>query len=195
MRFIKASAVAATGIVLALGVNSCGWNHDNADAAKALTSSMQQPNTGLTADQAKCLGNGYVDALGAKKLVHYGILTSDLKIPDNTSIGGLTQSDARAFAGASTRCLDVDQLFLGGTIPPKLKTPEVKACLDKAFPKDRETAIIIAGLTNDPKSAQQKVTDAKKALTDCPAIQQLIQQAQASAAASQSAAPSAAPSQ
>lgn len=173
--------MALVGATALLCLTACGGGSD--DEQKSLSGDEQKAadnlaaqiektgNVGteqaVTADQAKCVGEGTVRRIGLDALESYGILQKDLSV--NKGIQGvkLKPKDADSLAAVFVDCIDAEKLFekqflrnAGGD----KTSDEQRTCIEDAVdPKSVQQVLSLSfqGQTN------QVYTDLQRRLAAC----------------------------
>ena len=96
---MRVRVAGALAIVLAMTVTACGGasNGENAKASEAIAASMLESDDGtfdVTEQEAKCVGDGFVDKLGVDKLKKYGFLTEDADKASSLEEVDMSKEDA-----------------------------------------------------------------------------------------------------
>ena len=130
---------AVAGLLLML--TACGGSDDDQAASKAISDSiMEEQKASGSADvfqmkqeEADCIGDGFVDAIGTDKLQEYGFLTEDLKTAEKLTDVKMSTEDARAAADTLFDCADVQKMMTESMGDLDAKT---KACLEDVMTED-----------------------------------------------------------
>jgi hypothetical protein len=92
--------------------------------------------TGVTHQEAECLGDAMVDRVGVDKLQRYDILDDDLKVQPDVEPRNLDPQDADAVAQALTDCIDVGRMITEGMGTVGQFSQEQRDCLADAVDED-----------------------------------------------------------
>lgn len=171
---MKKALAAAVGAVLLISLTACGDGGSDKDAkpelgtsekevAKNIADSFSTGASGsLTADEATCFADQFVDEVGLEKL-------ESSKLIDDK--GKLNQQDAKFdkelatdFAESFLGCVDYQKKqaeVIAGT-DPKIDAAKLEACLAKAMPEDYVTKLIVASYTQTTESAALLQESTKK---------------------------------
>jgi hypothetical protein len=153
--------------VLALALTACGGG-DDAAASKAIADSIMNSNDEtfeVTQEQADCVGDGFVEEIGADELVEYGIITEDLKADSTIDGVEMSKADAQSAADVMQDCADIKEIFSTamGELPAEAQT-----CIDEKLTDEVLNEFLVAVFSNDQESGQQGLMTA---LTECMAPQ------------------------
>jgi hypothetical protein len=131
------AAVLAALPLLLLG---CGAQEEDkastaiADSISTAQKSGAPAQLDVTAKEADCIANGWVDTIGTDKLQKYGVLTEDMRAEKLlTEVDSLSAADARSATSVLFDCADVPgmmkKLVAGSNqVPKKLQT-----CINSAL--------------------------------------------------------------
>src|SRR3990170_4368236 len=99
--------------VLALALTACGGG-DDAKASESIAGTIMDSDNEtfkVTQEQADCVGDGFVEEIGADQLVEYGILTEDLKADSTIDDVEMSKADAQSAADVMQDCADIKEIF------------------------------------------------------------------------------------
>ena len=140
-----AVVLAGLAVPFALTVSACG-NGDDDKAAKAISDSIMKQQSGgastilsVKRKDADCIGKGFVDKIGTKKLEKYGVLSKDLKAKTVLTNAKMSAGDAKSASSVLFSCTDVPAMVtkaIGSADQTKSLPASVKTCIKKAFTED-----------------------------------------------------------
>jgi hypothetical protein len=139
---MKTSLAAATAILLALTLGSCGGN-DDAEASQAISASIMksQSSSGDSASQllslkkkeADCIGSGLVDKIGTDQLKQYKLLTKDNKAGQDVTQVKMSKGDAESATDVLFGCTDVPAMMKKAMNSSGQVPAQMRACVDKTL--------------------------------------------------------------
>lgn len=161
-----AAVLAVLTLPLGLTVSACG-NGDDDKASKAISDSLVKKQSGdstiltLKRKDADCIGDGFVDKIGTKKLQKYGLLTKDLKTDRTVSNLKMSAGDAKGASGVLFSCTDVSKMVnnaVGSSAQAKSLPSSVKTCISKALTDDTLKPMFTKVFQGQSAAAQKELT-------------------------------------
>ena len=138
--------------LLLLAVAACGLKGEEKEAAEALSGALQKEYTGISADDADCVAEHWVNDIGLA-----GLKNADIIGDNNTVIGDirdaeLSESNANQAVDAFDDCTDFRKLAVGMVTTLFEPDDSQSDCIDKAISDDAARAWAMSDL-------QGQVTD------------------------------------
>lgn len=131
---------AAVLAALTLLLGACGAQ-DEDKASTAIADSISQAQKSgapaqldVTAKQADCIGDGWVEEIGTDKLQEYGVLAEDMRAKKLlTEVDTLSSTDAKSATSVLFDCADVPAIMKklvagSGNVPKRMQT-----CINSAL--------------------------------------------------------------
>lgn len=147
-----------------LTLTACGGGNDDAEAAKAISDSImksQEDQSGATAqmfamprEDADCIGEGFVEAVGTEQLQEYGFLTEDLEAADDFTDVEMSEEDAGAAADTLLECADVQEMMSQAMGEVDAKTRE---CLEEVLTEDALRSLFTKMFSGQQEEAGQEL--------------------------------------
>ncbi|HYO40626.1 MAG TPA: hypothetical protein VER39_13325 [Nocardioidaceae bacterium] len=155
------AALLAAGTLL---LGACGGpDEDKAATAIAGSISQAQKSGGptqlaVTAEEADCIGKGWVDRIGTDKLQKYGVLTEDLRAEKLlTEVDTLSRPDAKSATTVLFDCADVPAIMKkvvarSGRVPKKMQT-----CINSALTEKNLRPYLEKNFEGKAEEAQKRL--------------------------------------
>lgn len=145
--------------VLALLLTACGGGQEQA-YADAIAVSAQQDDAEFspTDDEARCIGDAYVDVLGVGRFEEAGVTPEDIRSGtdplQNSGELGVGEAEAGDLFDGVNECTDVRELILQGLSQDSPLPPEAQACLADAIDDDLVRRLFVARVTQSSQQVQ-----------------------------------------
>ena len=158
------ATTAAVLAALSLLLVGCGaQDEDKASTAIADSISKAQKSGGaaqldVTAKEADCIGNGWVDTIGTDKLQKYGVLTEDMRAEKLlTEVDTLSATDATSATSVLFDCADIPgimkKLVAGSNQVPK----KMQTCINSALTEKNLRPYLEKNFQGKAEEAQQEL--------------------------------------
>lgn len=157
--FRAAPPAALLALTMTMTLSACGSSNDD-KAAEAVSQSLMDEKTStfaITQEEADCVGEGFVDEVGADRLTEYGILTEDLEAAPDADVT-MSPEDADAAAGVMVDCTDAARLVKDAMLSGGDTDPAVERCLDDILTADNIEGFIAAIFAGDEPATQDLLT-------------------------------------
>lgn len=164
---MKNTLAAAAAVVLALGLTSCGGGGDDAAASKALSDSIMKSQKSGSKDaaslldlkqkEADCIGDGFVDKIGADQLKKYKLITADNKANKDVTGVKMSKGDAKSATDVLFDCTDVPGMMNKAMSSSGQVPEEMQACVTKALNDTTLRGMFAEVFAGNQDVAQQKL--------------------------------------
>lgn len=175
----EAGAPTTTTQTTAVGGDGGGETGDRQAYIDAIAASLSGDESlnPFTADQADCLGNGYVDTIGLDEITSAGVTPEEFG--QGSGFGGkldIDEKTANALYDTYSDCdIDLSKVFkdVAASISGKPLNPEEEACIDRTLTDDALRTSFVADLRgedlqNDPLDALETCVDLGAQSPDAP---------------------------
>lgn len=134
----KTTALLGGGVfVLSFALAGCGGAGEETQAADAISRAMlaeADEDMVIEQEQADCVGEGLVDAIGVEQLKEYGILTDGGGAADSPLDGvTMNEGDADDAAAVMVDCLDAEAMMAEELGADEEMTEEQRACVQEVM--------------------------------------------------------------
>ncbi|HHU09805.1 MAG TPA: hypothetical protein GXZ60_07290 [Intrasporangiaceae bacterium] len=151
--------VGAVAVAVAMTVSGCGGgtSGENAKASQAIADSMLESNDGtfdVTEQEAKCVGDGFVDKIGVDKLKEYGFLTEDADQASSVEDVDMSKDDAEKSADVMLGCFDFKKMMVDSMTEDMEGGEASVKCVNDAVSDDAISGMLVALLSGDEDGAE-----------------------------------------
>lgn len=160
---MKFRTIGAIG-VLALALTACG-SGDNDKASASISEAIRDSggqDMALNQEQADCIGDGFVEEIGADQLVEYKVLNEDMTVNEGVDNVKMSEEDAGSAADVVLDCADFREVFTGMM---EGMPQEARTCLDDELTDERLKEFLKATFSGDQDS--EAVQELSTAVQEC----------------------------